>query len=71
MIDIAQEILKKYYGYERFRTVYPNGATIFDLSYRPISSFIKQLPQRPVMAAFTATATLEVKKDIIRLLETQ
>ncbi|MFX0559511.1 DNA helicase RecQ [Tepidibacillus infernus] len=40
----------------------------FRPSYRYISSFIKQLPQRPTIAAFTATATEEVKNDIIHLL---
>ncbi len=41
----------------------------FRPSYRHIASFIKQLPQKPIIAAFTATATEEVKKDIISLLK--
>ena len=40
----------------------------FRPSYRRIGPFIKQLPQRPVIAAFTATATTEVQADIITLL---
>ncbi len=40
----------------------------FRPSYRSIASFIKQLPQRPILAAFTATATKEVKEDIVLLL---
>jgi ATP-dependent DNA helicase RecQ len=40
----------------------------FRPSYRNIASLIRQLPQKPVVAAFTATATEEVKEDIIKLL---
>ncbi|MDW7674352.1 MAG: DNA helicase RecQ, partial [Bacillota bacterium] len=40
----------------------------FRPSYRRISAFIKGLPQKPIIAAFTATATEEVKKDIVSLL---
>ncbi len=40
----------------------------FRPSYRGISSFITGLPQRPVIGAFTATATPEVKQDIVALL---
>lgn len=41
----------------------------FRPSYLKISDFIASLPRRPVVAAFTATATSEVQKDIIRLLK--
>lgn len=41
----------------------------FRPSYRQIASFIKALDTRPVVTAFTATATEEVKFDIIRLLQ--
>ena len=37
--------------------------------YLQIQSFLKQLPKRPIVSAFTATATSEVKADIIRLLD--
>lgn len=41
----------------------------FRPSYLEISGFIKDLPKRPVTAAFTATATERVKRDICGLLE--
>ncbi|HAS74070.1 MAG TPA: DNA helicase RecQ [Clostridiales bacterium UBA8960] len=40
----------------------------FRPSYVRISDFIATLPKRPVVAAFTATATAEVSEDIVRLL---
>ncbi len=40
----------------------------FRPSYRAIAPFISSLPCRPVVGAFTATATPEVRDDIIRLL---
>lgn len=40
----------------------------FRPSYRNISRFIDSLEIRPIVAAFTATATEEVKEDIISLL---
>ncbi|MHB8170752.1 MAG: DNA helicase RecQ [Thermincolia bacterium] len=40
----------------------------FRPSYRAIGPFIKELGKRPMVAAFTATATEEVTQDIIRLL---
>lgn len=45
----------------------------FRPSYRAIAPFLKELEEagrpRPLMAAFTATATPEVTEDLIRLLE--
>ena len=41
----------------------------FRPSYLKIAEFVQQLPQRPVVAAFTATATDIVKQDIVRILE--
>lgn len=41
----------------------------FRQSYRYIPTFIKNLDERPVVSAFTATATEDVREDIIRLLE--
>lgn len=41
----------------------------FRPSYSSISSLIRKLPVRPIIAAFTATATEEVKLDVIRLLK--
>ena len=40
----------------------------FRPSYLKISEFVEQLPKRPVLAAFTATATDIVKDDIVRIL---
>ena len=40
----------------------------FRPSYLQIADFVDQLPRRPVVAAFTATATKEVRRDIVRLL---
>ncbi|ERI89859.1 ATP-dependent DNA helicase RecQ [Clostridiales bacterium oral taxon 876 str. F0540] len=41
----------------------------FRTSYRYISNFVKMLSKRPVISAFTATATKEVREDIVRLIE--
>ncbi|KYH34581.1 ATP-dependent DNA helicase RecQ [Clostridium tepidiprofundi DSM 19306] len=41
----------------------------FRPSYRNISAFIESLSERPTVAAFTATATEDVKKDVVRLLK--
>ena len=41
----------------------------FRPSYRNITQFINQLPQRPRMSAFTATATKRVQDDIVAQLE--
>ena len=41
----------------------------FRPSYLEIPAFLKQLPEKPRLCAFTATATERVKEDIIRLLE--
>ena len=41
----------------------------FRPSYLKINRFIDSLPKRPVISAFTATATREVKEDIIKILE--
>ena len=43
----------------------------FRPGYLKIVNFIDALPVRPVVAAFTATATKEVKEDIIDLLALQ
>lgn len=41
----------------------------FRPSYLKIMDFITQLPVRPVVSAFTATATVTVKEDIITILQ--
>lgn len=40
----------------------------FRPSYLNIAEFIAELPERPTIGAFTATATTEVKQDIVRIL---
>ncbi len=40
----------------------------FRPSYLKIVRFIEKLPKRPIISAFTATATSEVKEDIVKLL---
>ena len=42
--------------------------TGFRPSYLKIVDFIRQLPVRPVVSAFTATATAEVRDDIMDIL---
>jgi ATP-dependent DNA helicase RecQ len=41
----------------------------FRPSYLCITGFISQMPERPITAAFTATATGKVREDIIRILD--
>ena len=41
----------------------------FRPNYLDIPAFVRRLPRRPVIAAFTATATAEVGEDVVRLLE--
>lgn len=43
----------------------------FRPSYLRLGPFLQGLPQRPLVGAFTATATAEVKQDIVRLLRLQ
>lgn len=43
----------------------------FRPSYLRIPDFVASLSQRPVVAAFTATATAQVREDILRLLHLQ
>ena len=43
----------------------------FRPSYLHIAEFVAQLPKRPPVAAFTATATRQVQKDMLELLKLQ
>ena len=43
----------------------------FRPNYLAIPAFVSRLPRRPVIAAFTATATAEVGDDVVRLLGLQ
>ena len=40
----------------------------FRPSYLKILSFLEKLPRRPVLGAYTATATVEVKEDVLDIL---
>ena len=40
----------------------------FRPSYLNIAAFIENLPNRPIIGAFTATATAEVRQDIVKIL---
>ena len=40
----------------------------FRPSYLKIKAFVDGLPKRPIVAAFTATATRRVREDIVTLL---
>ena len=40
----------------------------FRPSYLKILDFVEQLEKRPILSAFTATATSQVKEDVIRIL---
>ncbi len=41
----------------------------FRPSYLKIAEFLKYLPKRPVISAFTATATIEVREDVVEMLQ--
>lgn len=41
----------------------------FRPSYLKIEEFLRRLPKRPIVGAFTATATREVQQDVVRLLQ--
>ncbi|MCQ4635982.1 DNA helicase RecQ [Anaerovorax odorimutans] len=41
----------------------------FRPSYLKILDFVRQLPYRPVISAFTATATRQVREDVVRILQ--
>ncbi|USB34160.1 DNA helicase RecQ [Paenibacillus sp. YPG26] len=43
----------------------------FRTSYLSVAPFVSSLPDRPILAAFTATATPEVMDDMLRLLRLQ
>lgn len=43
----------------------------FRPSYRKIPQFLRNLPRRPIISAFTATATAQVREDIVQALQLQ
>ena len=50
------------------RTVFHSGVMILDRPIRLIGDWLASLPKRPVVGAFTATATKAVENDIKTLL---
>lgn len=52
-------------------TAYPSGANDFRPGYCAIKDWVAALPKRPVVGAFTATATEKVKQDMMNLLGLQ
>ena len=52
-------------------TAFLSGDRISGPSYLKIPDFVEQLPVRPVVSAFTATATAEVREDIAAILGLQ
>lgn len=66
-LDFAQEIEIPLLAVDEAHCVSQWGQD-FRPSYLKIAEFLEQLPRRPVMGAFTATATEQVKEDIERLL---
>lgn len=66
-VSICQNLNISYIAIDEAHCVSQWGQD-FRPSYLKISEFIEKLPKRPVIGAFTATATNEVKKDIYSLL---
>lgn len=69
-IDFAQRITISMLTVDEAHCISQWGQD-FRPSYRKIVDFLKWLPRRPVINAFTATATPKVRDDIIRILGLQ
>ena len=81
IIYVAPERLENYEFLEFARQVEISMVTVdeahcisqwgqdFRPSYVKITEFISQLPRRPVVSAFTATATQKVREDILEVLD--
>ena len=67
-IDFAQETDISLIAVDEAHCVSQWGQD-FRPGYLRISNFVDALPKRPIIGAFTATATTAVKRDIIRLLK--
>lgn len=69
-LDLAQNITIPFIAVDEAHCISQWGHD-FRPSYKEIPKFIKTLPNRPILAAFTATATKEIVKDIKKLLNLQ
>lgn len=66
-VSICQKLKISYIAVDEAHCVSQWGQD-FRPSYLKIPEFIKKLPKRPVIGAFTATATGEVRADIVKIL---
>ena len=66
--ELAQEIRISLIAVDEAHCISQWGQN-FRPSYLKIPNFVASLPHRPVVAAFTATATADVQRDIIDLLK--
>jgi ATP-dependent DNA helicase RecQ len=67
-IDLLESVLISQVAVDEAHCVSQWGHD-FRTSYRQIPGFIASLKKRPIVTAFTATATEEVREDIIKLLK--
>ena len=67
-LDLAQRIPISLVAVDEAHCISQWGQD-FRPSYLKVVSFLSALPRRPVVAAFTATATDIVREDILRILE--
>ncbi len=67
-LDFAQEVTISMVTVDEAHCISQWGQD-FRPSYTQIPEFIAALPQRPVVSAFTATATRRVREDILALLQ--
>ncbi len=66
--DVVQDLRISFLAVDEAHCISQWGQD-FRPSYLRIVQFIKNLPYRPVVGAFTATATAQVRKDVERILE--
>ena len=66
-LSVAEQICISFLAIDEAHCISQWGQD-FRPSYLRILQFIKQLPRRPVVGAFTATATQQVREDVERIL---